>query len=50
MYPTHDRRMRYQNTALGHHGDQITVAELVGDVPPHAQNDDLGIELSFEKH
>ena len=31
---------------LGHHFHQITVAELVGDVPPNAKNDDEPIKMT----
>jgi hypothetical protein len=34
-----------RDAALGHHLDQITGAELESEVPPHAQDDDLVIEV-----
>src|SRR3569833_204185 len=40
-HPAHDRRMSHGNAALGHHGSQIPVTEPVGDVPAHAQLDDV---------
>ena len=46
-HPSHDRRVRKDHAALGHHRNQISVAQAIGDVPPHAQNNDLGIELAF---
>src|SRR6185437_10170831 len=36
MHPPHDRRMRHGDAALGHHGDQVAVAEPVRDVPADA--------------
>jgi hypothetical protein len=41
--------MRDGDTALGHHFDQIPVAELVGDVPPDAENDDRAIKVAAMK-
>jgi hypothetical protein len=38
--------VRHDNAALGHHRLQISVARSVGDVPAHAQLDDLGIEAA----
>jgi hypothetical protein len=29
------------------HRNEISVAQAIGDVPAHAQNNDLGIELAF---
>src|SRR3569833_3672605 len=40
-HPAHDRRMSHGNASLGHHGSQIPVTEPVGDVPTHAQLDDV---------
>ena len=39
-----NRRVRYDNAALGHHRHQISVAQSVGDLPADAQLDELGIE------
>jgi hypothetical protein len=39
-----NRRVRHDNAALGHHRLEIPIAQSVGDVPAHAQLDDLGIE------
>ena len=30
--PSHDRRVRHEDVALGHHGGQISIAQHVGDV------------------
>src|ERR1700676_2522744 len=46
-HPSHDRRVRNDHTALGHHRNEISVAQAIGDVPAHAQNNDLGIKLAF---
>ena len=48
LHPAHDGRMGYADPALSHHGNQIPVAKLVADVPPHAQNDDLRVELAIQ--
>ena len=36
--------MRDRQSSLGHHGHQISVAQPIGDVPAHAQFDDVGFE------
>src|SRR5256885_15393595 len=37
-HPSHDRRVRNDHAALGHHRNEISVAQAIGDVPAHAQN------------
>ena len=37
--------MGQHNATFGHHLDQITAAELAPEIPPHAQHDDLVIEV-----
>src|SRR5919106_4550612 len=37
--PAHDRRMRHRQPTLGHHFDEVSVAQLIGDVPSHTQDD-----------
>jgi hypothetical protein len=32
---------------LEHHCNEISVAQAIGDVPAHAQNNDLGVELAL---
>ena len=32
---------------FGHHRNEISVAQAIGDVPAHAQNNDLGVELAL---
>src|SRR3981081_1205187 len=44
--PPQDRRVGHTESALGHHGHQIPIAQPVGDVPADAQFDDLGLEPS----
>ena len=34
------------DTALGHHVYQIPIAELIGDGPPDAENDDGVVEVA----
>jgi len=47
---THDRRVRQGEPAFGHHLDEITKAELVAQIPPHTEDDDLPIEVAaFEE-
>jgi hypothetical protein len=43
-HPTKNRRVRHDNTALGHHRLEISIAQSVGYVPAHAQLDDLRVE------
>jgi hypothetical protein len=38
--------VRDDNAALGHHRGETSIAQPVGDVPPDAQLDDLGIEAA----
>jgi hypothetical protein len=37
--------MGQHNATFGHHLDQITAAELEPEIPPHAQRDELVIEV-----
>jgi hypothetical protein len=46
-HPSHDLRVRNDHTALGHHRNEISVVQPIGDVPAHAQNNDLGVENSL---
>ena len=46
MHPTHDRGVDHRQTAFGHHLHKITVAEFETQLPPHAQNDDVPIEVT----
>src|SRR5712692_7553631 len=39
-HPSHDRRVRNDHAALGHYRNEISVAQAIGDVPAHAQNND----------
>src|SRR5215217_6292409 len=38
--PAHDRRMRHRQSTLGHHFDEISIAQFESDIPANAQNDD----------
>jgi hypothetical protein len=38
--------MRDIDTALGHHLDEVAVAQLIGDIPSDAENDDCTIEVA----
>ena len=39
--PTHYRRMRQINSALGHHLDEISKTQLEPQIPAHAEDDHL---------
>jgi hypothetical protein len=39
--------VRDDHAALDHHRNEISVAQEIDDVPAHAQNNDLGVELAF---
>ncbi len=41
--------MRDIDTALGYHLDQISVAELIGDVPSDTENNDRLVEVAATK-
>ena len=38
--PSEDCCMRDSDSALGHHLDEVAVAQLIGDIPSDAENDD----------
>jgi hypothetical protein len=38
--------MSQRQAALGHHLHQVTEAQLEPKIPPHAQQDDLTVEVS----
>jgi len=42
--PTHDRRVRHDDAALGHHGGQVSIAQPIRDVPANAELNGLGLE------
>ena len=45
-----DRRMGQRNPAFDHHFHEIAKAELEPEIPAHAEDDDLPIEMAaFEK-
>jgi hypothetical protein len=37
------------DTALGHHLDEVAVAQLIGDIPSDAENDDCAVEVAATK-
>src|SRR5258706_4286775 len=43
-HPAQYRRVGYFHAPLGHHGYRVPITQPVGDVPAHAQLDDLGVE------
>src|SRR5271165_404963 len=45
LHPTQDRRMSQQDAPLGHHLDQVTGAELEGEIPSYAEHDDLPVKV-----
>src|ERR1700689_3436449 len=49
-YPAKHGRVSNLNTTLGHHLHEIPVRHPIGDVPPHAQLDNVGVERPFPVH
>jgi hypothetical protein len=47
--PSQDSGVGDIDTALGHHVYQITIAELVCDIPTDAENDDCAVEVAAAK-
>src|ERR1700751_5310531 len=45
LHPQQDRRMSQQDAPLGHHLDQVTGAELEGEIPSYAEHDDLPVKV-----
>ncbi|GAB7541596.1 hypothetical protein CS8_012590 [Cupriavidus sp. 8B] len=41
--------MRNRQAALGHHFNEVSKAEVVVQVPTHAQDDDLSVEVAAAK-
>src|SRR6202158_1785314 len=46
--PAHDGGVRNYNRPLRHHRGEISVTQLVSDVPAHTQNYDLGVEVPLQ--
>lgn len=46
LHPSEDRWMVYRKAALTHHLLKIAVAQLVAQVPAHAQEDDLRLKVT----
>ncbi len=38
--------MRQSSSALGHHLDQVSETQLEPQIPPHAEDDDLPVEMA----
>jgi hypothetical protein len=45
LHPPKNGRMSQQDTAVGHHLDQVTGTELEREIPPHTQHDDFLIKM-----
>src|SRR4029077_14030187 len=45
LHPPKNSRMGQCDAALGHHLDKVAGAEFKGQVPPHAQHDDLLVKM-----
>src|SRR5262247_1110978 len=48
--PPEDRTRCDTDTALEHHCGEVAVRQVVGHVPPHAQDDDLLVEVAALEH
>src|ERR1700719_3132001 len=46
LHPPQDRRMSQQDAPLGHQLDQVTGAELEGEIPSYAEHDDLPVKVT----
>jgi hypothetical protein len=44
--PAHDRRVRQRQTALSHHFCEVLKAQLVTEMPTHAQDDPFAIKAA----
>jgi hypothetical protein len=44
-HPAHDRGVGQRQAALGQHLHQIPEAEFEAQIPAHAQDDDLAVEM-----
>lgn len=50
LYPAQDCRVSDRQASLGHHLGEVAVGELIAQILPYAQNDDLLLEVSaFEQ-
>jgi hypothetical protein len=47
--PSEDCCMGDIDTALGHHLDQIAIAELVSDIPSNTEDNDRAVEVAAMK-
>ena len=48
LNPTQNGRVGYGDAALGHHLDEISIAEPIREVPAHAQLYDFGLESTTQ--
>src|SRR5450755_2651779 len=46
--PAHDGGVRNHNRPLRHHRSQVSITQLVRNVPAHTQNYDLGVEVPLQ--
>jgi hypothetical protein len=46
LNPTHDRRVRERKATLGHHLREVSKAELEPQIPAHAEDNDLAVEMA----
>src|ERR1700687_261992 len=46
-HPSHDHRVRNADATLGRYRNEISIAQAIADVPAHAQNNDLSVELAL---
>ena len=49
LNPAQDSSVGDIHAALGHHLDQVAVAELIGDVPSDTENDDCAVKMATIK-
>src|SRR5260221_4984215 len=49
LYPPQDRRVGQHDSAFGHHLNQITRAQLEGQIPSHAQDNDFIVKMTALK-
>jgi hypothetical protein len=45
LHPPQNRRMGQGDATLGHHSDEIAGAELIRQIPPDTQDDDLLVKV-----
>ena len=50
LNPSQDGSVGDIDTALGHHLDQVSIAEFVSEIPADTENDDCAIRVATMKH